>query len=90
MCRAEGYVWNQTVYDVEGDAFINTNFSGQAKFGFQMDMCRNVSKVAYPSACKTAAPAYMVSACFKHTCILNSLLSISACFLCMGTTHVQY
>lgn len=69
MCRGEGYVWNQTVYDVEGDGFINTKFSGQAKFGFQVDMCRNVSKVAYPSACKTAAPAYMVSACmcFKHT-----------------------
>ena len=62
-CRGAGYTWNQTVYDVGGDGYINTKFSDQVTFGFQMDMCRNVSKVAYPGVCKTAAPAYIVSMC---------------------------
>ena len=62
-CRGAGYTWNQTVYDVGGDGYINTKFSDQVTsrsdqvtFGFQMDMCRNVSKMAYPTT-------YIVSMC---------------------------
>ena len=61
--RGEGYFFQQTVNNVEDDAYEYYAFADKAFFGIQFDICRNVSKVMYPSFCKETAPAYMVCVC---------------------------
>ena len=61
--RGEGYFFQQIVSKVEDAAYDYDALTDKAFFGIQFDICRNVSKVMYPSVCKEAAPAYLVCVC---------------------------
>ena len=61
--RGEGYFFQQLVSNVEDNAYDYDYLADKAVLGFQFDICRNVSKVMYPSLCKETAPAYLVCVC---------------------------
>ena len=61
--RGEGYFFHLMLSKVEDDVYDYDYLADKAFFGFQFDMCRNVSKVMYPSLCKETAPAYLVCVC---------------------------
>ena len=87
--RGEGYFFHLMLSKVEDDAYDYDYLADKAFFGFQFDMCRNVSKVMYPSLCKETAPAYLVCVCVCMLLLVPCPWSASILMRIQYSTYVN-